>query len=111
MDEINRLGWYQTMYPDPEIRQKAIERMTSMREGNDLLAEEWVVTTRDDGRKTISMSTSILKIKNETVHVLAVMQDISWRKRQEDEIRKNLALLKSTGNYIQYRWLGVGCQI
>src|SRR4030042_2535460 len=27
MDEINRLGWYQTMYPDPEVQARAIERV------------------------------------------------------------------------------------
>lgn len=30
MDEINRLGWYQTVYPDSQLQQKAIERMERM---------------------------------------------------------------------------------
>jgi PAS domain S-box-containing protein len=36
MEEINRLGWYQTVYPNPEIRSQAEERMNRMRQGNDL---------------------------------------------------------------------------
>ena len=31
MAEINRLGWYQTLYPDEELRARAMERMTKNR--------------------------------------------------------------------------------
>ena len=43
LEEINKLGWYRTMYPDPVIQQKAIERMSRMREGNDIKAEEYYI--------------------------------------------------------------------
>ncbi|MDZ7699956.1 MAG: PAS domain-containing protein [Deltaproteobacteria bacterium] len=52
LEEINRLGWYQTLYPDPEVRERAIERMARMRTGDDIQAEEWTIT-RKDGEKGV----------------------------------------------------------
>ena len=89
MEEINRLGWYQTMYPDPAVQHRAIERMTKMREGDDIRAEEWVVTTKEYGEKPLSISTSIVKKEDGKVYVLAVMRDISQRKKDEAALRKS----------------------
>jgi PAS domain S-box-containing protein len=36
MEEINRLGWRQTLYPDPEVQNRAVEQMARMREGDDI---------------------------------------------------------------------------
>lgn len=33
MDEINRLGWYQTVYRDPAVQERARLRMDAMRRG------------------------------------------------------------------------------
>jgi len=86
MDEINRHGWYQSMYPDPEVQERAIKRMASMREGDDIQAEEWTITRKSGERVPLSISTSIVKKENEKVRVLATMQDISERKKAEQEI-------------------------
>ncbi len=89
MEEINKLGWYQTMYPDPEVQKRAIERMAKMREGDDIQAEEWVITTKSGEKKPLSMSTSIVKEEDGKVHVLAVTQDITERKKAEVALREN----------------------
>lgn len=89
MEEINRLGWYQTMYPDPEIQQRAVERMARMRQGDDLIAEEWVITRADGEKRTVLISTSVLETENREPHVLAVMQDITERKRAEEALRES----------------------
>ncbi|MGD9158397.1 MAG: PAS domain S-box protein [Desulfobacteraceae bacterium] len=88
LDEINKLGWYQSVYPDPELQQKAVERMSSMRKGDDIKAEEWNILTKDNIKKTLSISTSVLKEENGEVHVLAVMQDITERKQNEEAMNK-----------------------
>lgn len=88
VEEINRLGWYQSMYPDPEARQNAVERMAGMYKGDDIKAEEWTVTSKDGNKKTLSISTSVLKEEKGEVHVLAVMQDITERKHNEETIHK-----------------------
>ncbi len=93
MDEINRLGWYQSMYPDPELRNRAIERMDRMRVGDDIRGEEWVITTKEGNQRPVLISTSLLRDPKGANHVLAIMHDITDRKRLEEEklqIERNL---------------------
>ncbi len=89
MEEINKLGWYQTMYPDPEAQKRAIERMAKMREGADIQAEEWVIMTKSGEKKPLSISTSIVKEEEGKVYVLAVMQDITERRKAEEALRES----------------------
>ena len=87
MDEINRLGWYQTLYPDPEVREQARQRMERMRVGDDLKSEEWEITRRDGERRTLAISTSIVDIVDGNSGVVAVIQDITKRKQDEFDLR------------------------
>jgi PAS domain S-box-containing protein len=95
MDEINRLGWYQTVYPDLEVQAKAMERMSKMRHGDNLHTEEWEITRADGEKRTLSISTTIIQVEDGAVHVLAFMEDITERKRAEEAIRENEAKIKS----------------
>ena len=85
MDEINRLGWYQSMYPDPELQNRAIERMGRMRTGDDIRGEEWVITTQGGQARPVLISTSLLTDSKGANHALAVIHDITDRKRLEAE--------------------------
>ena len=95
MEEINKLGWYQTMYPDLEVQNRAIERMARMRAGDNILAEDWVITTKDGKKKSLSISTSIIKEEGGKVYVLAVMQDITGRKRVEEALKESEEKMRS----------------
>ena len=86
VDEINKLGWYQAMYPDPDVQNRAIERMANMRMGDDITAEEWMITTKDGEKKHLSISTSVVKEEDGEIHVLGLMQDITERKQAEQQI-------------------------
>ncbi len=88
MDEINRLGWYQTMYPDPELQARAVDRMARMRNEDDLVAEEWVITRADGEQRTLLISTSVLKSGDRQTHVLAFMQDVTERKQIETGLKE-----------------------
>jgi PAS domain S-box-containing protein len=90
IDEINRLGWYQSMYPDADTRHQAIERMDRMRVGDNLQAEEWVVTTKGGKKKPLSISTSVIKEDSGKAHILAIMQDITDRKQAEEQVKASL---------------------
>lgn len=94
MDEINRLGWYQTMYPNPQIQAQAAERMARMRQAEDLHAEEWVITCRDGRKRTLLISTSIMLSNNGRTDVLALMLDITDRKRADARLQ-DLAFVES----------------
>ncbi len=91
MDEINRLGWYQTVYPDPETSARAMQRMARMRDGDDLLGEEWTITRVDGETRVVSISTTLLQTADGSAHVLALMQDATARHRAERALRESEA--------------------
>jgi PAS domain S-box-containing protein len=88
LDEINRLGWYQTVYPDPEMQKRAIERMKKMREGEDILGEEWEISDATGNKRILCISSSIIRSYKGVVNVLALMQDITQRKRSEEALKQ-----------------------
>lgn len=75
IDEINSRGWYQSMYPEPELQRKAVERMERMRIGDDLHQERWEITRRDGSRRAVRISTSLMNAADGRSHVLALMYD------------------------------------
>lgn len=87
MAEINRRGWYQTVYPDPKYSRQARLRMNRMRQGDNLQDEEWVITRSDGKKRTLRISTTILESNGNTTHVLAMMDDITERKNAEEALR------------------------
>lgn len=89
VDEINQLGWYQTVYPDPATRERAIDRMSRMRGGDDIVSEEWIITSKEGRSIPVSISTSVLKEAGGQVHVLAIVQAISVRKEAENLLRES----------------------
>jgi PAS domain S-box-containing protein len=89
LEEINRLGWYQTVYPDPELRAKATERMQRMRQGDELRAEEWKITRADGNNRVLSISSSIIESDDGLVHIMALMQNITERKSAQDALQES----------------------
>jgi len=89
MEDINKRGWHQTMYPDPKVQKRAIERMAKMREGDDIQAEEWLITTKSGEKKPLSISTSIVKKEDGKVHVIAIIRDIAQRKKAEAALKES----------------------
>lgn len=91
--EINIKGWYQSMYPDPMLQQKAIKRMERMREGKDLFGERWEVVRSDGQKRIFSISTSLLPSDNDRDNVLGLMLDVTRKEQEINELRK---ILKDT---------------
>ncbi|MFH1026112.1 MAG: PAS domain S-box protein [Nitrospirota bacterium] len=88
MEEINKYGWYQTVYPDPEIRARAVERMERMRHGDNLHSEPWEITRKDGEKRILSITTSIIESEDGYVHVMAIMDDITEEKSAAEAILK-----------------------
>lgn len=88
MEEINRRGWYQTLYLDPELQARAMERMKQMRQEENLRAEEWEITRADGMQRVLNISTSSVESDDGQIHVLALMHDITERKAAEEKLNK-----------------------
>jgi PAS domain S-box-containing protein len=93
--DINRLGWYQTVYPNPETQALATQRMEEMRQGIDLTGEEWTITRVDGTERVLSISTSSILMKDGVRHVLGIMHDVTGKRRDDEKIRQTLALLEA----------------
>jgi len=104
IDEINHSGWYQTVYTDPDIRDKAIKRMEEMRLGDNLRDEEWEITRADGQTRWLNISTSIIADENNVAHVMASMRDVTERKQSEAEREKMIRKLqKSLDEIMSYK--------
>ena len=95
MEDINRLGWYQTVYVDPEVQEKAKARMDRMRRGDDLDHEEWTITRKDGERRTVEITTIVLGQPDADAQVMAVMRDVSERKAMERQWRDSEARFRT----------------
>jgi len=90
LEQINRLGWYQALYPDPAIRAQAIERMARMREGDEALAEDWEITRADGRKRTLAISTKVLSGGGPpSPSVLTLIRDVTEHKRAEHALRSS----------------------
>ena len=98
MDEINRLGWYQTVYVEPDLRARAQARMAQFATGEDLIAEEWEITRADGQKRVVAFSTSMLTTGDGIRHVLALLHDITERKQAELALAERELMLRSIGD-------------
>ncbi len=87
--EINRLGWYQSLYPDSETQTAARQRMERMRLGEDLRAEEWQIRCKDGKRRFLAISTSRLETDDGIPRVAALLHDVTDRKHTELALRRS----------------------
>ncbi|MFP5271317.1 GAF domain-containing protein [Coleofasciculus sp.] len=88
VEEINHRGWYQTFYPDPQKRAKAIKRIAQMQRGEDLIGEEWEIICADGSNRIISLSTSRIETPEGQSHILALIQDVTDRLNAETKLQQ-----------------------
>ena len=95
IDEINELGWYQSLYPNDETRKMAMERMLKLRGGDDIVAEEWPFITKNKEHKIMSISSSIINSENNKRFVMALVTDVTEKNKYLETIEKqNKTLLE-----------------
>ncbi|MBF0231753.1 MAG: response regulator, partial [Desulfamplus sp.] len=86
MEEINHMGWYQTMYPDIEVQEMAKQRMSRMREGDQIQREDSEITRKNGEKRILSISTSLIKDENGIPCSLALMHDLTEKKRADESL-------------------------
>jgi PAS domain S-box-containing protein len=73
MEEINRKGWFQTLYRDPEDEHRAKERMNSVRFGSNQFSEESEITCADGEKRSVLISTTMITSESEEPQVLMII--------------------------------------
>ncbi|MDF0553338.1 PAS domain S-box protein [Kamptonema sp. UHCC 0994] len=103
LEEINRLGWYQSVYPDAWAQEQAIANLRQMQQGESLIAQERQIQCKDGQKRTVALSTSILSNNddltegspNVPTYILALIQDITDRKENEQAMIQQLAAIEA----------------
>ena len=106
MAEINCVGWYQTIFPDPSVRARAIARAERMRTGDDLRQEQWTITRKDGRERVLSISTSRVG-SGPGRAVVAMISDVTDQVRAEQALRESetrLAMSQHLARLGSWEW-------
>lgn len=86
-EEINCLGWRQSLYPDPEQQKQSADRMARVRSGQKLVGEEWEIARKDGRKRVLSVYTTFLNLGESPIYVLGMVHDITEKKRAEEALK------------------------
>lgn len=92
MAEVNRIGWFEAMHPDPADRDRARARMAGVLAGHELDREEGPITRKDGTERVLAVSTRRLEGTAEPFFV-ALMTDVTDRRAAEAALRQGEARL------------------
>jgi PAS domain S-box-containing protein len=88
IDDANRSGDFtKLIYPDPDEHKAALERLNEVKSNGRGRDFETVIQTKSGIKKTLIVSTSIIKYNGKYMF-LTVYHDISMRKKAEEELIK-----------------------
>jgi PAS domain S-box-containing protein len=76
-EEIDRLGWYDALYPDPGVRADAVARRDRILAGDEVRDAEWSITTANGERRHLSVSASRTPLEDGEVGVLTLVHDVT----------------------------------
>ncbi|MBK6734666.1 MAG: PAS domain S-box protein [bacterium] len=88
--DINHLGWYQALFPEATLRERAIARARRAVAGEHLHGEEWTITTRDGRQRTLRVSTAAIPgsgLEGRS-SMLGVMEDVTGQRQLEETLRQ-----------------------
>ena len=104
-EQANETGWYQSAFPDDGYRQRLFDRMRRVYSGDDMRTEEWEITCADQSRRILSISTSSLPNSEGPPHTLALMLDVTEKRRHQNAIQKIARGVSAGGEHFFYTLL------
>jgi len=85
MEQINKEGWFDKLYPDPEKREQAKKSMDLSLAGELQKSYEQEIICADAHTRTLLLSSSAVNSPKGETQILTLMRDISQRKHAEQE--------------------------
>lgn len=83
-EEINRLGWLDTIYNDTSERERARQTMQKVLQGETNLGTDFNIVTKSGDARALHISSTCIYRDDSAPCVLAVIQDITESKRQQE---------------------------
>jgi PAS domain S-box-containing protein len=93
-EEANAGDFSKLLYPDPDLRQKALDGMKELLEKGELHDEETVITTKSGDQRTLLVTTRLLHANGRKMF-LSAYRDITDRKRMQANLEANSAWLSA----------------
>ena len=91
-EEANAGDFSALLYPDPELRQRALDGLKELLEKGELHDEETTITTKSGERRTLLVTTRLVRANGKKMF-LSAYRDITDRKRMEANLEANRARL------------------
>jgi PAS domain S-box-containing protein len=88
-EEINRIGWFEALWPDLILRDQARERFHRIFSGEELLGDVRDVVRKDGQHRRLLFSKSLLEGDGGAAHVLALISDMTDRERMLEHLRQS----------------------
>lgn len=89
LEEINRVGWFEAMWPDTLQQERARQQFARVHEGEVLRGDLREVVCKDGHRRRLSFSTSLLESGDGASAVLALVSDMTDRERMLEQLRQS----------------------
>ena len=89
LDEINAIGWFEAVFRDPQVRDAARERVSRLRAGDDMHAEQWRISRKDGTTRVVRISTTLLTDAGGATHMLGLVEDVTERLQAESGLRES----------------------
>ncbi|MBF8296095.1 MAG: domain S-box protein [Bacteroidetes bacterium] len=93
-EEANAGDFSALLYPDPELRQRALDGLKELLEKGELHDEETMITTKSGEQRTLLVTTRLLHANGRKMF-LSAYRDITDRKRMEANLEANRAWLSA----------------
>jgi PAS domain S-box-containing protein len=93
-EEINELGWFHTLFGDSLTMEQAHERLMKLLQRMVVQGEEWEIDRKDGERRVISVSTSFVESDDRTPLFVALIQDVTDRRHNAEELAMRQAELR-----------------
>ncbi|MFO0629600.1 MAG: PAS domain S-box protein [Polyangiales bacterium] len=95
-DEVNRLGFGEALFPDPERRRAAEASVRDAYRGVGPQHQPWEIATRTGERRTLSLSSSRVTLEDGQPALVLLAQDVTERLRAAQEHERLRAQLNAT---------------
>ncbi len=95
LEEVNRTGWFQDAYPDPEARRRAMDSVMSAWQGHDLRAAEQTIRHKNGAKRIVEISSTSLDSGDGRAQALALVNDVTERWKAEEAKRESEAKLSA----------------
>lgn len=89
MEEMNRIGWFDALFPDPAAMAAALERRKSLTKGQEMHDEMWRIRTKSGEIRTVALSTSPFHETDGRQSVIGMAHDMSAQVAAEEALQRS----------------------